>query len=96
MKVGVRMFKIEVVEKVWHTATISDEEEQKVKDYIKCNAEKFEYMTDEEKICSAVWDLYYDGEIEIYNNDCVDSDTSTEEMNWSEFEDCNAEDILSR
>ena len=90
------MFQIEVVEKVWHTATISDEEEQKVKDYIKCNPDEFEYMNEEEAICKAVWDLYYGGEIEIYNDDCVDSDTNTEEVNWSEFEDCSAEEILNR
>ena len=90
------MFQIEVVEKVWHTATISDEEEQKVKDYIKCNPDEFEYMNEEEAICKAVLDLYYGREIEIYNDDCVDSDTNTEEVNWSEFEDCSAEEILNR
>ena len=90
------MFQIEVVEKVWHTATISDEEEQKVKDYIKCNPDEFEYMNEEEAICKAVFDLYYDGEIEIYNDDCVDSDTNTEEVNWSEFEDCSGKEILNR
>ena len=90
------MFKIEVVEKVWHTATISDEEEQKVKDYIKCNPDEFEYMNEEEAICKAVFDLYYDGEIEIYDDDCVDSESITEKVNWSEFEDCSAEEILNR
>ena len=90
------MFQIEVVEKVWHTATITNEEEQKVKDYIKCNPDKFEYMNEEEAICKAVFDLYHDGEMEIYNDDCVDSDTCTEEVNWSEFEDYSAEEILNR
>lgn len=89
------MFKIEVVEKVWHTATISEEEEQKVKDYIKINQEEFEFMSEEEKIKKAIWGLYCDGDIELYKNS-VESDTITEEINWSEYEECSAEDILSR
>lgn len=88
------MLKVEVIEKVYHTTTLSDEEEQKVLEYIKNNPDKFEYMRAEEKITTAVWDLYFEtSDIDIYR-DSIDSDTETEEINWSEFEERTAEEIL--
>lgn len=88
------MFKIEVVENVYNTVYISDEDEQKIKDYIKLNSEEFKYMGNDRKICKAVWDLYYDGDIDIFNGDNVVSDTNVEEINWSGFEKRSAEEIL--
>lgn len=88
------MLKIEVIETVYHTSTLSDEEEKIVMDYIKNNPEKFEYESAENKITKAIWELYFElGSIDIYR-DSVDSDTSTEEINWSEFEERKAFDIL--
>ena len=88
------MLKIEVVETVYHTSTLSDEEEKMVMDYIKNNPEKFEYESAKNKITKAIWELYFElGFIDIYR-DTVDSDTSTEEINWSEFEERTAEEIL--
>ena len=56
------MLKIEVVETVYHTSTLSDEEEKMVMDYIKNNPEKFEYESAEKKITKAIWDLYFESE----------------------------------
>ena len=51
-------------------------------------------MRAEEKITTAVWDLYFEtSDIDIYR-DSIDSDTETEEINWSEFEERTAEEIL--
>ena len=44
------MFKIEAVATVHYTCWLSDEDSQKVIDYIKENPEEFEFMTDKEKI----------------------------------------------
>ena len=88
------MLKVEVIETVYHTATLSDEDEEKVLAYIKSNPEKFEYMDAEEKITKAVWDLYFEeNAINIYKN-TVDSEAETEAINWSEFEERSADEIL--
>lgn len=89
------MLKVEVIERVHHTATLSDEDEQMVLDYIKANPETFKYMLDEEKITLAVSDLYADGDIDVYQN-TVESDMETEDICWSEYEERTAEEILSK
>ena len=86
------MFKIEVEEIIIHTTTISDEDEQKIKEYIKNNPEKFEFMSGKRQIIKAIAEME---DIELYK-DSVDSDSYTNDIRWSEFEECSAEEILRR
>lgn len=51
-------------------------------------------MTDKESILAAVNILYNDSKLDLYD-DSVESDFSTEEINWSEFEDKSAKEILN-
>lgn len=87
------MLKVEAVGTIYYTCELSDEDEEKVVKYIKENPEEFEYMIVDEAIVEAVKILWNNGEIELYENS-VESDYSTEEINWSEFEDRSAEEIL--
>lgn len=75
-------FKIEAVATVKYTCWLSDEDGQKVLDYIKENPEEFEFMTDKEKIVRAVGILSDNCEIELYD-DYIDSDFNTNEIRWS-------------
>lgn len=88
------MFKIEAVATVYYTCSLSDEDSKKVLDYIKENPEEFEFMSEKGKILKAVEKLYQDSEVNVYD-DSVESDFSTEEFRWSEFEDRTADEILS-
>lgn len=87
------MLKVEAVGTIYYTCTLSDEDEEKVVRYIKDNPEEFKYMDDEEAIVEVVNILYSDGEIELYNK-ATESDYSTEEIRWSEFENRSGEEIL--
>ena len=51
-------------------------------------------MDGEEAITSAINILYGDSKIELYKN-AIESDYSTEEINWSEFEERSADKILT-
>lgn len=88
------MLKIEAVATVTYTCVLSDEDEEKVVKYIKDNPDEFEFMTDKESILAAVNILYNDNKLDLYD-DSVESDFSTEEINWSEFEDKSAKEILN-
>lgn len=88
------MLKIEAVAKVYHTCTLTDEEEQKVLDYIKNNEEEFKGISDKKKITKAVEILYSEDEVDLYKNS-TESDFSTEDINWSEFEERDAHEILN-
>ena len=72
------------------TCIISDEDEQRIKDYIKYNTEEFEFMSKEKAIIQVISDLAVD----LYN-DCVESDSYTDDIRWSEFEERSAEEILN-
>lgn len=87
------MFKIEAVATVYYTCSLSDEDSQKVLDYIKENPEEFEFMDDKDKIVKAVEILSSNCEIDLYD-DCIDSDFNTDQIRWSEFEERTAEEIL--
>ena len=88
------MIKVEVVGTIYYTCKLSDEDEKKVVNYIKDNPEEFEFMDNEEAITTAVNILYGDSEIDLYDN-ATESDYITEEINWSEFEERSAEEILN-
>lgn len=89
------MFKVEAVATVYYTCSLSDEDGKKVLDYIKENPEEFEFMSDKEKIVKAVEALYEEDEIDLYQFS-DESDFSTEEIKWSEFEDRTASEILEQ
>jgi sulfur relay (sulfurtransferase) DsrC/TusE family protein len=88
------MFKIEVVARIYYTCNLSNEDEKKVINYIKENYEEFKFMSEKDKILKAVEELYSNNKIDVYKNS-TESDMSTEEFNWSEFEERDAEDIIS-
>ncbi len=84
------MFEIEVDYMQVCTCKISDEDEQRIKDYIKSNPEKFEFMSEKNAIIEAISEL----EIDLFN-DYVESDGYTNDIRWSEFEERSAEEILN-
>lgn len=83
------MFKIEAHNMVICTCMISDDDEKRIRNYIKENPEKFEFMSEQKAIIRAVEEL----EIELYN-DYVESDSYTDDIVWSSFEERSAEEIL--
>ena len=87
------MLKVEVVGRIYYTCELSNEDEKKVINYIKDNPEEFEFMDNEKAIILAVSLLYEDGKIELYKN-AIESDYSTEKIDWSEFEERSADEIL--
>lgn len=84
------MFDIEAHNMVICTCTISDEDEERIRDYISNNPSEFQYLSDRDAITKAIYDL----EIELYD-DYVESDSYTEEVVWSEFEKRSPEEILN-
>lgn len=85
------MFEIEAHNMVICTCTISDEDEERIRQYILNNPEKFQYKSDEEAIIEAIGDL----EINLYDQ-YVESDSYTDNVVWSTFEERRAEEILNR
>ena len=86
------MLKVEAVGTIYYTCELSDEDEEKVIKHIRDSYDGFYYI-DEDAIIEAVRTLWANGEIELYNNS-TESDYSTEEINWSEFEERSPEEIL--
>lgn len=86
---------LEVVARVTYTVHLSDEDMKKVKKYLKDTKENLPSFSDEENLCYAVRTLYEQGEISLYDDGkATESDFSTEEFNWSEFENKTVEQIL--
>lgn len=83
------MFKVEAHNMVVYTCTISDEDEKRIKEHIKSNPDKFSFMPAEQQITLAIEDL----DIELYK-DCTESDSYTNGIEWSEFEERSGEEIL--
>lgn len=84
------MFEVEVDYVQVCTCKISDENEQRIKDYIKNNPEKFAFMSEKNAIIEAVSEL----EIDLFN-DYVESDGYTNDIRWSGYEERSAEEILN-
>ena len=85
------MFEIEAHNTVICTCTISDEDEERIRKHIHNNPDKFQYKSDQEAIIQAIEDL----EINLYE-DYVESDSYTDDVVWSTFEERSAEEILSK
>ena len=89
------MLKIEAVATTWYTYELTDEEEKKVRDIIKENEHEWRFKSAEEQILEAFEQMYNDCETELYNDKrTVESDFNTDEFNYSEFNECNAEKWL--
>lgn len=87
--------KIEVVGTTYYTVNLTDEDVKKVKSWIEEHKEELLSFDMEKNICEAVYSLYSDGEIELYGGGKeTESDFNTDEVNWSEFENRTAEEIL--
>ena len=86
---------IEVVAHVTYTVHLTDEDVGKVKKFLKEHEDNLPSFNDDENICYAVSSLYTKGEISLYDTGkATESDFSTEEFYWSEFEDKSPEEIL--
>lgn len=90
--------KIEVVARVTYTVHLSEDDVNKVKQYLKDNEDDLPYFSSDEKnVCYAVEQLYSQGEISLYDDGkATESDFSTEEFSWSGFEDKTVEEILEK
>ena len=87
---------IEVIGKTYYTVHLDDEDVKKVKQWIKDHEEDLPSFDMKENIRAAVMDLSSDGQIDLYSDDkATESDFNTEEINWSEYEERMAEEILS-
>lgn len=84
------MFEIEARNVVECTCTISDEDEERIRQHIRKNPEKFRYKSDEDAIIQAIDDL----EINLYNQ-YVESDSYTDIVVWSPYEVRSATEILN-
>lgn len=84
---------VEAIGTVYYTCELSDEDEEKVVNYIRSNPDEFEYIDADEAIIKAVRILWENHEIDLYKSS-TESDYSTEEINWSEFEERSAAEIL--
>lgn len=87
--------KVETTALVTYTCELSDSQEEIILKWIADNAEALEYMTSEEAIIHAVTELYDNGKLQLYS-DSVESDFSTESIQWSEFEERSGDDIINR
>lgn len=85
------MFEIEVDCVQVCTCKISDEDEKRIRNYINDNPEKFEFMSCKGSIIEAISEL----EIDLYN-EYVESDSYTNDIRWSEYEEQSAEEILNK
>lgn len=92
--------KIEAKVITFYTIELTDEDTEKVKDYLKKNMDKsphFKHET-EENIAWAVKMLSRKGEIDLFDeaeHDVTKTESWTEDICWSEFEERTAEEILS-
>ena len=84
---------VEAVGTIYYTCELSETDEEKVINYIKNNPDEFEDMDAEDAIIEAVRILWDNHEIDLYNSS-TESDYTTEEINWSCFEERSGEEIL--
>jgi len=87
------MFEIEVENTTVYTKTVSNEEEQKIKEYIRSHEKELQFSSDEKKIIEAISNI--GSGIDLYN-DINETESFTSDIRWSEYEECSAEEILSR
>ena len=92
------MLKIQAVATVYYTYELTEEEEQAIRNIIKENPDEFSCMPADKKIALAYEKLYEEddsGICHLYDEGrTTESDSSTEEFNYSEFNDVSAEEWL--
>ncbi len=84
------MFEIEVDCVQVCTCKVSNEDEQKIKKFIKDNPEKFQFMSTKEAIIEAISLL----DVSLYDN-YTETYSYTDDIRWSEYEKRSAEEILN-
>ena len=87
--------KIEVIATTWYTVYLSDEDVEKVKQWIKDHEDNLPSFDMKKNVSEAVHELYVNGEISFYEyGKYTESDFNTEYVRWSEFEKREPEEIL--
>lgn len=86
---------VEVIGVYTYTVDLTDEDVEKVKNkLIEDGIDPF--CCSYEDVSHAVFDLYSDGQISLYDKEkCVESDFMTEDIHWSEFEEREPCEIFS-
>ena len=86
---------IEVVATTWYTVHLSDEDVDKVKQWIKDHEDDLPSFDMKKNVSEAVYELYANGEISFYDDGkYTESDFNIDEVRWSEFEKREQEEIL--
>lgn len=86
---------IEAIATTWYTVHLSDEDVEKVKQWIKDHEDDLTSFDMKKNVSEAVHELYANGEISLYDDGkCIESDFNTEDVRWSEFEEREPEEIL--
>lgn len=86
---------IEVVGKTFYTVHLTNEDIEKIIKYIEDHKDNLPSFKMEKNICWAVNQLSSNCEINLYSDGKAnESDFYTDEINWSEFENRTAEEIL--
>ena len=87
---------IEVVGRTYYTVHLTEEDVEKIRQYIETHSDNLLHSNPEDNICEVAMALYIRGEIDFFDDDkCTESDFVTDEVNWSEFEERSAEEILA-
>lgn len=86
---------IEVLATTTYTVHLNNEDLQKVRKWIKEHPDDLYGFDAKEKIVKAIYELDIDGKISLYDKGkCIENDVCTQEVNWSEFEEREPEEIL--
>lgn len=81
---------IEVIGRTYYTVHLTEEDVEKIQDYLKRKSETDDFFTlDKKSVCDAAIKLAGDGEIDFFdieNSKYTESDYETEEVRWSMYE----------
>lgn len=91
-----KLMDIEVIGRTYYTVHLTEEDVAKIQYYLKVKNKTEDFFTfDEESVCGAAMELYGNGDIHFFDDGkYTDSDFEIEEINWSEFEERDLEDIF--
>lgn len=87
---------VEFIGVTTYSVDLDENDMKKIKKWITENKEETEYMSSKETILKAVKELHESCELEPYKEEKYsESDFYTEKINWSEFEERDADEILN-
>ena len=87
---------IEVIGNTYYTVHLTEEEVEKIRQYIETHKDNLSSFEAEDNICEAAMALYIRGDINFFDDGKYEeSDYSTEEVKWSDCEERSAEEILA-